>query len=80
MGEWKKLTANERQKIFYDHKNWNDGRKKSGNSGKETPYNKTETKWQIKQIQVRLDDNKKRFVSLPKSATKSYNNYTKTSN
>ena len=44
MGEWKKLTANERQKIFYDHKNWNDGRKKSGNSGKETPYNKTETK------------------------------------
>ena len=34
LGEWKKLTAYERQQILDDCKTWNLGRKKTGGSGK----------------------------------------------
>ena len=75
MGEWKKLSADEWQQIFYDRKKWNLGHKKISDNGRQPPTNKTDTNLQIKQLQDSLDASKNRLTSFPYTSEKSDGNY-----
>ena len=62
MGEWDKFSADEQQQIFYDRKTWNLVRNNNRDSGCQAKTNITNTNHQIKQLQARPDDSKKRLA------------------
>ena len=74
MGEWQKLSANERQNLFDDHNTWNLGRKNNSDNGCQTDANKSKMNRQIKQHQASLDASKNHIASFPDTATYPYEN------
>ena len=80
MQEWKKLSTDERQQIFYDHKTWNIDCKKSSDNEQQPETNKTDMNRQIKPNQDILYAIKNRLVSLPDTSYELNNNYVDNSN
>ena len=80
MGEWKKLSANDWQKIFDYCKTWNLGRKNNSDNLHQAEATKTNMNHQIRQIQASLDASKKRLASLPDKASYSDKNFVEPTN
>ena len=71
VGEWKKLSANDWQKIFDYCKTWNLGRKNNSDNWHQAEATKTNMNHQISKIQASLDASKKRLVSFPHTSANS---------